>query len=121
MTRKTWEDPNAVHPDTGAKGDNDPLDALEIGERVSHVGEIKQVKALGVMGLLDDGETDWKILVIDVKDPLAEKLNDIDDVNKHMPGLLPSTRDWFRFYKVPDGKPENKVAFGGEFKDRKYD
>jgi inorganic pyrophosphatase len=73
------------------------------------------------MLLLDEGETDWKIIVIDVKDPLAEKLNDIDDVETHMPGLLSATVEWFRFYKVPDGKPVNEVAFGGQFKDRRED
>ena len=119
MCPKTWEDPNVFHPDTGAPGDDDPLDALEIGERVAHVGEIKQVKILGVMGLLDDGETDWKILVVDVKDPLAPKLNDLGDTDHIMPGLLRETMDWFRFYKVPDGQPENKVALGGHFKDKK--
>jgi inorganic pyrophosphatase len=72
------------------------------------------------MLLLDEGETDWKIIVIDVNDPLAEKLNDIDDVETHMPGLLSATVEWFRFYKVPDGKPVNQVAFGGQFKDRRY-
>jgi inorganic pyrophosphatase len=74
-----------------------------------------------VMLLLDEGETDWKIIVIDVKDPLAEKLNDINDVEQHMPGLLDATVEWFRFYKVPDGKPVNEVAFGGQFKDMRYD
>lgn len=115
---KTWEDPNTVHPDTGAKGDNDPLDALEIGEQVSHAGEIKRAKPLGVMGLLDGGETDWKIIVIDVKDPLAPSLEDLGDIERHFPGLLRATRDLFRLYKVPDGKPENKVALGCEFKNK---
>jgi len=27
------------------------------------------------MALLDEGETDWKVIVIDVNDPLAPKLN----------------------------------------------
>lgn len=27
------------------------------------------------MALLDEGETDWKVLAIDVNDPLAPKLN----------------------------------------------
>lgn len=26
--------------------------------------------------------------------------------------------DWFKRYKVPDGKPENQFAFNAEFKDR---
>jgi inorganic pyrophosphatase len=33
------------------------------------------VKVLGVMAMLDEGETDWKVLAIDIKDPLAAKMN----------------------------------------------
>merc|ERR1712157_657546 len=80
----------------------------------------KQVKVLGTMALLDEGETDWKIIVIDVNDPLAPKLNDIEDVERHLPGLIRATNEWFRIYKIPDGKPENQFAFSGEAKNRKY-
>ena len=117
---QTWEDPNVVHSETKAKGDNDPLDVCEIGEAVGYVGQVKQVKPLGVMALLDEGETDWKVLVIDVNDPLASKLNDIEDVEKHLPGLIRASNEWFRIYKIPDGKPENQFAFSGECKNRKY-
>ncbi|KAI4277896.1 MAG: hypothetical protein LQ337_001442 [Flavoplaca oasis] len=117
---QTWEDPNAIHPETKAKGDNDPLDVCEIGELVATRGEIKQVKVLGVMALLDEEETDWKIIVIDVNDPLAPRLNDIEDVERHLPGLLRATNEWFRIYKIPDGKPENQFAFSGECKNKKY-
>lgn len=55
---------------------------------------------LGIMALLDEGETDWKVLVIDVNDPLAPKLNDIEDVERHLPGLCRATNEWFRIYKV---------------------
>ncbi|KAI7816105.1 inorganic pyrophosphatase [Gamsiella multidivaricata] len=117
---QTWEDPTHIDSDTKARGDNDPLDACEIGEQVGYTGQIKQVKALGVMALLDEGETDWKILVIDVKDPLADQLNDIADVERLLPGLIDATRDWFRIYKKPDGKPENEFAFDGAAKDKAY-
>ena len=80
---------------------------------------MKPVKVLGVLGLLDAGQTDWKVLVIDVRDPLAHKLHDIDDVEKHLPGLLDATRDWFRIYMIPDGYPPNEYAFGGKWKDKK--
>ena len=72
------------------------------------------------MALLDEGETDWKVIVIDEKDPLAPKLNDIEDVERHLPGLLRATNEWFRIYKIPDGKPENQFAFSGECKNKKY-
>ncbi|KAH8426764.1 Inorganic pyrophosphatase [Aspergillus melleus] len=117
---QTWEDPNTVHPETKAKGDNDPLDVCEIGELVGYPGQVKQVKVLGVMALLDEEETDWKIIVIDVNDPLAAKLHDIEDVERHLPGLLRATNEWFRIYKIPDGKPENQFAFSGECKNKKY-
>ena len=43
--------------------------------QVAKRGEVKQVKIIGVMALIDEGETDWKVLAIDVKDPLASKMN----------------------------------------------
>jgi len=117
---QTWEDPNVTHPETKANGDNDPLDVCEIGELVNKPGDVIQVKVLGVMALLDEGETDWKIIVVNVNDPLAPKLNDVEDVERHLPGLLRATNEWFRIYKIPDGKPENQFAFSGECKNKKY-
>lgn len=117
---KTWEDPNSIHPETKAKGDDDPLDVCEIGELVGYPGQVKQVKVLGTMALIDEEETDWKIMVIDVNDPLASKLNDVEDIERHLPGLLRASNEWFRIYKIPDGKPENQFAFSGECKNRKY-
>ncbi|KAJ6503387.1 inorganic pyrophosphatase [Mycena vitilis] len=117
---QTWEDPSQSNAETKAKGDNDPLDVCEIGEQVGYVGQVKQVKVLGIMALLDEGETDWKIIVVDVQDPLASKLNDIEDVERHLPGLIRATNEWFRIYKIPDGKPENTFAFSGEAKNKKY-
>ncbi|OWZ60906.1 inorganic pyrophosphatase [Cryptococcus neoformans] len=117
---QTWEDPNVKHAETGANGDNDPLDVCEIGEAVAYTGQVKQVKVLGIMALLDEGETDWKVLVVDVNDPLAPRLNDIEDVERHLPGLIRATNEWFRIYKIPDGKPENVFAFSGEAKSKKY-
>ncbi|THH33407.1 hypothetical protein EUX98_g777 [Antrodiella citrinella] len=117
---QTWEDPTQAHAETKARGDNDPLDICEIGEQVGYVGQVKQVKVLGIMALLDEGETDWKVIVVDINDPLASKLNDIEDVERHLPGLIRATNEWFRIYKIPDGKPENQFAFSGEAKNKKY-
>lgn len=117
---QTWEDPNHVDAHTGAKGDNDPIDVIEIGSKVHKRGAVVQVKVLGVLGLLDEGETDWKLVTIDVNDRLAQNLEDIVDVQKQMPGLLAATYEWFRDYKIPTGKPANRFAFNGQFKDRNF-
>lgn len=117
---RTWEDPEHVHPDTGHAGDNDPLDVCEIGLRLIPTGVIRRCKVLGVLAMIDEGETDWKVVVIDEDDRWASELNDVDDVERLLPGTLDKIREWFRTYKVPDGKPENTFGFDGRFMDRAY-
>ncbi|KFH42778.1 Inorganic pyrophosphatase-like protein [Hapsidospora chrysogenum ATCC 11550] len=89
---QTWEDPNHDHDFTGFPGDNDPVDIFEISSfkyvpyhlavrslltsgRPSFVGEVKKVKILGGLAMIDDESTDWKIVAIDVEDPLAEHIS----------------------------------------------
>lgn len=117
---QTWEDPHQKDKDTDCRGDNDPIDVCEIGSKVLSCGEVIPVKILGVLALVDEGETDWKLIAINVNDPEASKFHDIDDVKKYKPGYLEATLDWFRYYKVPDGKPENKFAFNGEFRNKAF-
>jgi hypothetical protein len=58
-------------PSAGAKGDNDPLDAIEIGSKQWRTGSIVRVKILGVLAMIDSGETDWKVVCVNQYDPLA--------------------------------------------------
>lgn len=117
---QTWEYPDHIDKATGCRGDNDPIDVCEIGSRVAKRGDVLQVKVLGTLALIDEGETDWKLLAIDVNDPLADQLNDVADVDKFFPGLLRASVEWFQFYKVPDGKPENQFAFNSEAKNAAF-
>ncbi|KAE9397107.1 inorganic pyrophosphatase [Gymnopus androsaceus JB14] len=96
ISREEPFNPIKQHAETKAKGDDDPLDVCEIGEQVGYVGQVKQVQVLGIMALLDEDETDWKVIVVDVQDTLASKLNDIEDVERHLPGLIRATNEWFR-------------------------
>ncbi|KAG5848381.1 inorganic pyrophosphatase 2, mitochondrial [Anguilla rostrata] len=117
---QTWEDPKHTDKDTCCCGDNDPIDVCDIGSKVCSSGQVIQVKVLGVLALIDEGETDWKVIVINAEDPDAPALNSIEDVRKKRPGHLEATVDWFKKYKIPDGKPENKFAFNGQFKDKDF-
>lgn len=117
---QTWEDPGHSDKHTGCCGDNDPIDVCEIGSKVCERGEIIRVKVLGILAMIDEGETDWKVIAINVDDPDAANYNDISDVERLKPGYLEATVDWFRRYKVPDGKPENEFAFNAEFKDKNF-
>lgn len=112
---QTWDDPTVEDKDTGYKGDNDPIDVCEIGSRIAKTGDIFEAKVLGSLALIDDGELDWKVIAINTQDELTPVLNDIEDVLINCPGLLESTRRWFKDYKIPDGKNENEFGFNGEF------
>ena len=117
---QTWESPAVIDSHTGFKGDNDPLDVIEVGSNLAITGQVKQVKVLGALAMLDEGETDWKIICIDICDPLASRLHDATDLDTVCPGLMEATRRWFRIYKVPDGKPENSFAFDGKVQDKEF-
>ncbi|CAL5346895.1 unnamed protein product [Camellia sinensis] len=109
------KDPSFANSEVeGALGDNDPVDVVEIGQTRGKIGQIMKVKPLAALAMLDEGELDWKIVAISLDDPRASLVNDIDDVDKHLPGTLTAVRDWFRDYKIPDGKPAKKFGLGNK-------
>lgn len=117
---QTYEDPSQAHAETGALGDGDPLDVCNISDRPTRVGEVLQVKVVGVLGMIDEGEMDWKVIVINADDPMADKVQDVDDLYRILPGLVHATFSWFRTYKVPDGKALNVFAFREQVQPKAY-
>jgi len=110
---QTWEDPSVEHPELGVLGDNDPLDVVEIGRITHQPGDIRRVKVLGALAMIDSGELDWKIFAIDCEDPLASELHSMGDLEALLPEVVAGIREWFRWYKLPDGKALNEFGFGG--------
>jgi len=117
---QTWEDPEVKDHLTGLVGDGDPLDVCEIGIHTHKIGDVIRVKVVGVLGLIDEGETDWKLIAVNIADPKAHFINGPDDLRTHKPGIIESIQDFFVNYKVPDGKPKNTLAFNGEIKDQAF-
>jgi inorganic pyrophosphatase len=116
---QTWESVDHTFEE-GVKGDNDPLDAIEIGMTQLTTGQVVPVKILGILGMIDDGQMDWKVICISHGDPVAKFLDDIGDVPKFLPGCLEALREWLRVYKICQGGVENKFAYGGEYKDATF-
>merc|ERR1719276_437930 len=113
---QTWEDPNEEHPELKVFGDDDPIDVVEIGSKALDMGSVKEVKPLGVLAMIDDGELDWKVIAVASDDPLADEYNDIDDVPESVKAGI---REWFRWYKTPDDKPLNGFGFDEKFLSKK--
>lgn len=114
---QTWEDPDHITSGTGCKGDNDPIDVVEIGTKQWPCGAIVQVKILGVLALIDDGETDWKLLCINIEDHYAPMISDVEDIEAHMPGCINAIRDWLRDYKTPK---VNQYGYEGKCMNRDF-
>lgn len=92
--------------DAGTHGRDGVLDLLhvcEIGSALGHIGEVKRIRVLGMIGVVSEhtsgsqSKIDWHVLAIDVNDPLAQVLNSVEDVEDHCPGLMKATSEWFRY------------------------
>jgi inorganic pyrophosphatase len=84
---------------------------VEIGSEACTMGGVYAVKPLGVYAMVDDGEVDWKVVAIRADDPKAALVNDVEDVERVFPGELARVLEWFRDYKIPDGKPQNEFGY----------
>eukprot|EP00817_Percolomonadidae_sp_ATCC50343_P007152 CAMPEP_0117430066 /NCGR_PEP_ID=MMETSP0758-20121206/9590_1 /TAXON_ID=63605 /ORGANISM="Percolomonas cosmopolitus, Strain AE-1 (ATCC 50343)" /LENGTH=319 /DNA_ID=CAMNT_0005217683 /DNA_START=175 /DNA_END=1130 /DNA_ORIENTATION=+ len=118
---QTWEDPNHHIKFPSGKtypGDNDPIDVLELGYKQLKTGDIVKVKVLGILALIDDGETDWKVLTINVDDPMADKVNDVEDVQREFPGVIDAILFYFKNYKVLSGNEPNTFEFNDQAQNR---
>lgn len=116
---QTWENPNLKDPDTGLVGDNDPIDVLQLNSKPCRRGAIQRVRVLGALALVDGGETDWKLLAVDVDDSSeldAKNWRRVDDISEDYLGEI---REWFRKYKTAEGKTENIFALDGNALDEK--
>merc|ERR1712094_161708 len=73
---------------------------MGIGSATLEMGGVYPVKIVGVMGMI----------AVNSKDPKFASVNDVADVEREFPGEIQKILEWFRDYKIPDGKPAN--AFG---------
>jgi 3'-phosphoadenosine 5'-phosphosulfate synthase len=106
---QTWEDPD-LKSSQGYGGDNDPLDVMEIGSTPLRMGSIQPCRVLGSLELIDEGETDHKIICIALNDKDASSIQSLEDLERVKPGHIDTLKDWLKRYKTSDGKPENSLA-----------
>lgn len=63
--------------------DGDPLDVVIIATAPLIPGILVDVRPVGVMDMIDSGESDAKILAVPVGDPRFGHVQDLSDVNPH--------------------------------------
>ncbi|MFT4250823.1 MAG: inorganic diphosphatase [Candidatus Woesearchaeota archaeon] len=81
--------------------DEDPLDVVVLHEQPIHPLTIVEVRPIGVMRMIDGGESDDKILAVLKDDPRYEQTQDVEDIASH---TLKELKNFFENYKQLEGK-----------------
>lgn len=119
---QTWEQPEHLWEGLeGHKGDNDPVDIVDVSQASVECGTVIRFKPLAALAMIDEGEVDWKIVGINLADEAAASINTLADLERVMPGEVDAVREWFTWYKATnaageriEGAEPNVFEFGGK-------
>ena len=90
--------------------DGDALDVVLLTTYPLMPGILVPARPVAIMNMIDDGESDAKIIAVPKKDPRFDDVKDLADINKH---TLKEIEHFFSTYK----KVQNKVVEVGGFED----
>jgi inorganic pyrophosphatase len=76
--------------------DGDPLDVVLLTTHPLIPGILLTARPVGVMDMIDDGESDAKIIAVPSKDPRFKHVKDLSDVNPH---VVEEIKHFFETYK----------------------
>lgn len=97
---------------SSAGGDGDPLDALVLTRDSIYPGAVIEVRPIGVLRMVDDGEADDKIIAVptDAVDPSYSDIEGVEDLPEMQTERLNA---FFRVYKdLPEGGDVELNGFG---------
>ncbi|WP_164929776.1 inorganic diphosphatase [Gloeobacter violaceus] len=90
--------------------DGDPLDGLVLMDEPTFTGCLIAARPIGVLGMIDSGEGDEKILCVPVKDPRYAGVKDLSDIAQHR---LDEIAEFFATYKRLEKKVTEITGWQG--------
>jgi inorganic pyrophosphatase len=81
--------------------DGDPLDVLVLVDTPSFPGCVQEVRPIGVLEMIDQGQGDEKILCVGEGNPRYNDVNEYSDIYPH---ILKEITHFFSIYKDLEGK-----------------
>ena len=91
--------------------DGDPLDVVVLTTYPLYPGILVRVRPVAIMGMLDSGEEDDKIIAVPIDDPRWNDVKDLKDLNTH---TLREIEHFYSTYK----KLQNKEVLVKDFGDK---
>jgi len=86
--------------------DDDPLDCIVLTTFPLSPGIVVRARFVGLLKMIDDGDSDDKVIAVPTHDPRWDKVKDIEDINSH---TLKEVAHFFETYKgLQDVKVEIK-------------
>lgn len=92
--------------------DNDPLDILVLASSKTFPGCIVDARVVGYLEVIDNGESDEKVIAVVDSDPRFSHINEVADIQQH------TLREIKHFFKTYKDLQQNKVVEVGEFHDK---
>jgi inorganic pyrophosphatase len=89
--------------------DGDPLDVVVLTTYPLAPGILVRVRPVGILNMIDDGDSDAKIIAVPEKDPRFDEIQDLSDINKH---TLKEIEHFFNTYKIIQKKDVTTQGFG---------
>lgn len=93
--------------------DGDPVDVVVLTTYPLFPGVLVKVRPVAVMGMLDSGEEDDKIIAVPVDDPRWDDVKDVKDLNTH---TLREIEHFYSTYKKLQKKEVITKDFGNKDK-----
>ena len=81
--------------------DGDPLDVVLLTSYSIHPGVLVEARPVAYINMIDNNESDVKVLAVPENDPRFKNLKDIEDINPH---TLDEINHFFETYKMLENK-----------------
>ena len=90
--------------------DGDALDVIVLTTHPLHPGILVRVRPVALMGMIDSGDSDDKLIAVPVEDPRWDHVKDLVDINKH---TIKEMDHFYSTYKKIQGKEVEVTGFKG--------
>ncbi len=81
--------------------DGDPLDVVLLTSYPIHSGVLVEARPIAYIDMVDNGESDAKVIAVPAFDPRFDEMQDLEDINQH---TIDEINHFFETYKMLEHK-----------------